>query len=325
MKKDLLSVIIPSRDPRYLQQTIDDLLIKAVESVEIIVVLDGVWHNPMPKDHPQVRIIHHGTQFDNKGMRESINKGMALAQGEFVMKCDEHVMFDQGFDKKLKADCEDNWLVIPRRKRLDPDKWENIDDERPDIDHMYVEYPYAKSLDKTQGLHGNIWKQRTIDLKDELIPDTPTMQGSCYFLRKSLWDSVIIRLDDENFGPFTAEAQELSLKVWLVGGSVKRNKKTWYSHWYKGRAGRNYNFSTEQYKRHSENMEKGRLHCIDFFVNNKWEQRKHDFSWFINEKFPDMPGWGQDWEERIIKDKAKDYSTLKYKDDFWLQNLRDKN
>ena len=97
----MLSIIIPSRDPRFLQKTIDDLLIKAEGDIEVIVVLDGLWHDPMPKDDPRVVILHHGTPFDNKGMRESINKGMALAKGEFVMKCDEHVSFSQGFDLEL--------------------------------------------------------------------------------------------------------------------------------------------------------------------------------------------------------------------------------
>lgn len=318
----MLSVIIPSRDPRFLQKTIDDLLSKAEGEIEIIVVLDGYWPDPMPKDDVRVRIIHHGTQFDNKGMRESINKGMALAKGEYVMKCDEHVMFDQGYDVKLKADCEDDWVVVPRRKRLDPEKWEIIEDGRPPVDYMRVEYPYLKPFDKTQGLHGAEDKQRYNERKDILVDDLMTMQGSCYFMSKKMWDNVIVRLEDENFGPFTAEAQEISFKAWLSGGRVVVNKKTNYAHWHKGSAGRGYNFSNEQYKKHSEYMEKGRLFCIDFFVNDKWDKRKLSFKDVINKFWP-LYGWPENWEEQIQIDKEKDYSTLKYKDDFWLQGLRD--
>jgi len=57
-----LSIIIPSRDDRYLQKTIDDLIEKAVGEIEIIVVLDGYWPTTMVKDHPLVKIIHHGIQ-----------------------------------------------------------------------------------------------------------------------------------------------------------------------------------------------------------------------------------------------------------------------
>ncbi|MFK5165339.1 glycosyltransferase, partial [Propionibacterium freudenreichii] len=60
---------------------------------------------------------------DNRGMRPAINAGVSISKGEYIMKCDEHVMFDQGFDVKLIADCEDNWVVIPRRKRLNAEDW----------------------------------------------------------------------------------------------------------------------------------------------------------------------------------------------------------
>lgn len=321
MIKNLLSVIIPSRDPRYLQKTIDDLLNKAGGEIEIIVVLDGLWHDPMPKEDIRVVIVHHGTQFNNKGMRESINKGMALACGEFVMKIDEHCMLDQGYDIKLKADCEEDWVVIPRRKRLDPDKWEIIEDGRPPVDYMKIDYPYAKPLDKTQGLHGSEDKQRFNNRKDILIDDVMTGQGSCYFLPKKLWDSVIVRLEDENYGPFTQEIQEICNKVWLIGGSVKVNKKTFYGHWHKGSSGRNYSFSNEQYVKHSEGNEKGRLFGIDFWVNNRWDRRKYDFKYLIDKFWP-IPGWPENWEEQIIIDKKNDYSTLNYEGDHWLRNLK---
>ena len=299
MIKNLLSVIIPSRDPRFLQKTIDDLLIKAEEEIEIFVILDGYWANPMPKDDPRVRIIHHGTQFDNKGMRESINKGMALASGEFVMKCDEHVSFSQGYDRVLKADCESNWMVIPRRGRLDPDKWERTEDRRPSIDYMFIDYPYARIGDKTCGLHGAEDRQRYKDRKDIIIDDVMTGQGSCYFMRKSYWDEIIVNLDSENYGNFTQEAQELSNKIWLSGGRVIVNKNVEYLHLHKGsKFGRGYCFSNEQYRRHGAGCEKGRLYCIDFWINNKWDKRVYDFKWLV-EKFWPLKGWPENWEEQI--------------------------
>src|SRR3989344_259711 len=121
-----VSIIIPSRDERYLQKTIDDLLVKAEGEIEIVVILDGYWPKTPLKNDPRVTVLHHGTVFDNPGMRESINRGILISRGKFIMKLDEHCMVDRSFDVKLAADCEDNWVVIPRRYRLDPENWSII-------------------------------------------------------------------------------------------------------------------------------------------------------------------------------------------------------
>ena len=303
-----LSVVIPSRVDEYLNKTVEDILAKAKGKIEIIAVLDGYWTQVL--NDKRVRVVHFG---QHKGMREAISAGMAIATGEYVMKCDEHIMFDEGFDEKLKADCEDGWVVIPRRKRLDAEKWELIEDGRPDIDYMYIEYPFLKPYDKTQGLHGAEWKRP--ERAAILIDDTPTMQGSCYFMNRKTWDKWFPNgLDTENYGPFTQEAQEISMIAWLSGGRVIVNKKTWYSHLHKGKSGKSYRFTTEQYKQHAEWNERGRVYCINRWLNDP------KFKFFIK-KFPDMPNW-ENWEERIKTDRLKDYSTLKYENDEWLSNLK---
>lgn len=309
----MLSIIIPSRQPEFLQRTIDDLLAKAEGEVEIIVCCDGVWPNPVLRDDPRLVVFHHGEQHDNVGMRGSINAGMRLARGDYVMKCDEHTMMGQGYDTILAADCEDGWVVIPRRKRLNPNTWSLIEDGRPDIDYMYVEYPYLKPFDKTQGLHGAEWKRT--ERTDLLIDDTPTMQGSCYFMKKSTWDNLFPEgLDDENYGTFTQEAQEISNKAWLSGGRVIVNKKTWYAHYHKGKDGKGYGFSNEQYKKHLLGTEKGRLYSINYWLNTS--DFAHDWDWFVTEKFPDMPGWSKDWRERVAGDKEQDFSKTYEQDGY---------
>ncbi len=299
-----LSIIIPSRQPEFLQKTVDDLLAKAEGEVEVIVCGDGVW--PILRSDPRVVIFHHGEVHDNVGMRGSINAGMQLARGEYVMKTDEHTMMDQGYDVKLITDCTDKMVVIPRRKRLDPETWTLIEDGRPPVDYMYVEYPYLKPFDKTQGLHGAEWKRP--ERSDILVDDTPTMQGSCYFMKKSYWDELFPDgLDEESYGTFTQEAQEISNKVWLSGGRVVVNKKTWYAHFHKGRKGKGYGFTREQYKKHLVGTEKGRVYSIDYWLNTKDYQ--HDWNWFVTGKFPDMPGWSKDWRERVERDKLTDFSA----------------
>lgn len=315
----LLSVVIPSRQPQYLQKTIDDIFVKAAEDVEVIVVLDGYWPKPMLRDDKRVRIIHQGVFHDNLGMRAAINAGVAISKGEYIMKCDEHVMFDEHFDIKLKADCEDNWVVIPRRYRLDAENWKLIEDGRSPIDYMRIDYPYQRPFDPTCGLHGAEDKQRYSDRKDILIDDVMTGQGSCYFMSRKHWDTTIKEMDAENYGQFTQEAQEISNKTWLSGGRVVVNKKTWYAHMHKGKQGKGYGFTTEQYKRHCEMNEKGRLYSIDYWLHTK--DFKYDFEWLLKKFWP-VAGWPENWKEQIVIDRQKDFSTLNYKDSFWLAGLR---
>jgi hypothetical protein len=57
-------------------------------------------------------------------MRSAINTAAEVATGKYLMKCDAHCCFDQGFDVKLKKDCEPDWTVVPRRYAIDKDKWD---------------------------------------------------------------------------------------------------------------------------------------------------------------------------------------------------------
>lgn len=326
MIKGRVSVIIPDRNGQpYLQQTIDDILAKAEGDIEIIVAVDGLWPDPMVKKNPKVILVHFGVIFDNLGMRAGINKAVAISTGEYIMKIDEQCIVDQGFDTKLKADCEENWVVIPRRYRLDWDTWQIVDpklDSRPPVDYMYLAYPYERPFDKTSGLHGAEWKEKYNERKDILIDDTMSWQGSCWFMTRKHWDNVIKELDDINYGTFTQEAQEIGNKTWLSGGRLVVNKKTWYAHGHKGKRGKGYGFSNEQYKRHMDGTERGRLFCIDYWVNNKHLLEHPDwksFEWLL-EKFWPVPTWPDNWKEQIKIDAQRDYSQSPERKDWYANN-----
>lgn len=310
-----VSVIIPSRVDEFLQKTIDDLLAKAKGIIEIIVILDGYWPKVPIRNNPGVIVVHHGKIFNNHGMREGINTGAALARGKYIMKIDEHCMVDEGFDIKLMADCEENWVAIPRRFRLDAENWKIIEDGRPPIDYMFLDYPYKTKGSVSDGLHGAEWRQRYYDRKNILIDDTMSWQGSCWFMHKSYW-SKIGPLDSDLYGDFTHESQEIGNKVLLGGGRLVVNKKTWYAHYHKGHRGKGYGFSTDQYKKFSRDKEKGRLACIDYWINNKWPERIHDFEWLIKKFWP-VPNWPENWKEQIKIDEQYDFSKVGEKG-FWL-------
>lgn len=197
----MVSIIIAAIREEYLDKTIADLGAKARGEIEIIVIQD-------------------------KPMRTAINEGVAQAKGQYILKTDAHCMFDEGFDVKLVAAHQPNWVQTPTRKRLNAEKWELIQDERPDTDYMYIV--------KGKGFKDHIKNADTM-LKNKLIDDTQIFQGSCWFMEKAYFQHLGL-LDDVNFGGMGSEALEICLKTRADGGRVIVNKTTWYAHYHKIKA-----------------------------------------------------------------------------------------
>jgi len=283
----MISIIIPSRNEPFLQQTIDDLASKAKGEIEIIVSLDGYWPSPPLKENPKLKLIHRGKA---RGMRASINSGVAIAKGEYILKCDAHTMWDEGYDVKLVADIQDNWVVVPRRKRLDPVNWKVQDVGKVDIDYMYLSYPSDKNDYGGPGLHGRIWEEKNRDasLKNVLIDDLMSSQGSAYFMKRDYFYHLEL-LDEANYGTFPQEFQEVGLKCWLSGGEVKINKKTWYAHWHKGKTAdgkshrRGYFLDVRELKRTNEYVNR-------WMIEKVWHKQTKPFQ-FLIDKFKPVPGW----------------------------------
>ena len=235
-----LSVLIPSRNEQFLSQTVADILKNARGDIEVIVVLDGYWPNPPLPDDKRLILLHHGKA---QGMRPAINAAVAVSRGEYLMKCDAHCAFGEGFDEILKADCADNWVVVPRRHRLEPEAWVIQNDGKSPIDAHYLSYPFEPRhprdtvrKDRDIGIHGTVWKERARARADVLIDDEMSSQGSCWFTTRKYRD----RLGDadvEKYGNFIQEFQELGLKVAPPGASVspinrlQASKDVWISSW----------------------------------------------------------------------------------------------
>src|SRR3989344_976353 len=186
-----LSIIIPSRNEIFLNKTIQDILANAAGEIERIAILDGWWPtDPQIIKDPRVIYLHKGTP---QGMRAGINSAAAIAKGKYLMKCDAHCMFAQGFDILLAADCQDNWVVIPRRYALDAEKWEIFENPKYPIDYMYL----------SKELHGEVWHEKNKDakLKEKLIDETMSAQGSCWFLHKDYFHQLELE-HEENYGTF---------------------------------------------------------------------------------------------------------------------------
>jgi len=263
----LLSVVIPSREEKYLKKTIQDILSKANQDIEIIAILDGGWSAIEEfVDDERVKYIHYK---QSRGMRNAINSGVAISRGEYLLKCDAHCMFAKGFDEILKADCAYDWVVVPRRFALDPENWVIKENPKYPIDYMFL----------NSELHGEVWtdKNKDPDLKDNLIDDLMSSQGSCWMMKKDYFEDLEL-LDEANYGQFWQEFQEIGLKCWLSGGRVVVNKKTWYAHWHKE--------SSRGYSLKEKDPE-----FVQKWISKKvWHKQIHDLDWLIN-KFAPVPTW----------------------------------
>jgi glycosyltransferase involved in cell wall biosynthesis len=286
--ENLVSIIIPSRNEIFLQKTILDILSKAKGEIEVIAVLDGYW--PTPKktefwltpaivEDPRISYVHLPTA---TGMRNAINTGVAVAKGKFLLKCDAHCMFDEGFDEVLKADCEDDWIIIPRRFALEPQAWRLEENSKYPVDYMYL----------SRDLHGEIWneKNKNPELKNKLLDETMSAQGSCWFMPRNYFAQLELE-DEENYGTFANEFQEVGLKCWLSGGHVMVNKKTWYAHFHKNKetGGRGYHLPGQE-------LEKGTAYTNKWLTNSAWAKQTLPFEWII-EKFWPVPTWPENWKE----------------------------
>lgn len=274
----LVSIVIPSRQERFLNETIKDVLSNATGDIEIFPVLDGYV---LPKEEliqdPRVKYIHLP---DNGWMqkRQGVNAAVSIAQGKYVMSLDAHCMVGKGFDEILQRDCEENWVVIPRRYKLDPITWttkNHLDGTLP-VDYEY--WIYDEFANKGF-LKPYRWDARAIARKDLLIDDTMTFQASCWFMHKT-WFEERRFMQVKGYTGWGQEDVELSLETWTNGGRVVTNKNTWYAHLYKGHNfGRMYKSNFLQWKL---TKEYGHAH---------WTvERREDFLKVLK-KFMPIPNW----------------------------------
>lgn len=289
MKQIDLSVVIPNYNSPFTNKTIENVL-KAGCEVEVIVNVDGQWPTPLSEDE-RVHYIHSNNPV---GLREAVNRCVRMAKGKYIMKTDDHCAFGEDYGKILiEEHKEDNWVQIPRRYALDPDNWcpEKREDDKYPVDYMYIDFP-RKGKAHDDGMHGVEWRERREERKDILVDETPSMQGSCYFMTRNHFVNTLGGLNSEQYGVFAQESQEIGFKTWLGGGKLMVNKRTFYCHLHKGkRFGR-------MYKMPGGNVEMSNK-SAEHWLNNREPGMVHDFAWFINEKFPNMPSWPENWQEEI--------------------------
>ena len=95
-----LSVLIPSKNEKYLHRTVRDLYTHAETDIEVLYREDcGI------------------------GQRKLTNELCMEAKGKYVMKTDAHCSFGQGWDTKLLMEIDDTTILAPTLMPLDGERW----------------------------------------------------------------------------------------------------------------------------------------------------------------------------------------------------------
>lgn len=306
-----VSIIIPSRNEKWLKNTLDNLYENATGDFEVIVGFNGKTDYPLIGNYPNLTLIYES---ENIGLKPMINKLANLANGKYLFKSDAHCAFGKGFDEILKQDMQDDWIVTPRFYVLDKDTWKWQDDRF--YDYFYLSCPFTDP----RGLRfkaGGHWPERTKErdpysvpmpqaslptlIKDYAYPfidETPQIHGSGWFVNRNYFLNTLKGFPETD--PF-GHAQEpiwLALRNWLKGGKVMVNKKTWYAHLHQDSKDRGYPEDRSA-------TEKTYNDTAKHFLLNK----EGNFEWFID-KFMPMPTWPDNWKNLLIDWRVKNGQTV---------------
>jgi len=290
----MLSIAILSRTEKFLNNTIKSILENATGEIEILPVLDAYGGNVK-------ELISHGIPYEpiidprvkyivlpNNGQlqkRQGINTAVSISKGEYVAWCDAHCAFAKGFDEMLIKDCQDNWVVFPRRHRMDVENWTGTSWNKPPIDYEYIMWQFL-----IRGrFSGYKWENKTREKMDVPIDDVMTKQASFVLMKKS-WFKKMGFMNVDRYTGWGQEEQEIIMETWRNGGRVIVNKNTWYAHLHKGKTfGRMYPWNREQVYKSYELSYK------------YWTQDQREFLLSYFEKFMPIPNFPKNWKELLIE------------------------
>ncbi len=306
MEKYDISICIPSRNEMFLSRTVQDILEHKKGKTEIIIGLDGAWANPGVPDHPDVKILYYP---ESIGQRAMTNQCVKLSKAKYIIKCDAHCSFDEGFDiKMLEAfkEAGDNVTMVMTMRNLHAFDWvckkcgdrryqgptptdcpkcDNKTDFERDIKWFAKPSPQSNSYCFDSEPHFQYFKEfskRAVGQGE--LTESMSIQGSFFMLtREKYWE---LNISDEAFGSWGSQGIETACKTWLSGGCVLVNHKTWYAHLFRTQGG-DFGFPYPQSGKKVQNAKK---FAKDLFFENKWPKQKYPLSWLL-EKFWPVQGW----------------------------------
>lgn len=319
-----LSVLIPARNEMFLKNTIEDIIKHSELDTEVIAVLDGEWAEPAIPQHERVIVTYVP---ESVGQREAADIAARLAKGKYVMKCDAHCSFDQGFDRKMVEffkEVGDNVTAVPVMRNLHAFDWkcyscgwkkyqgptpEKCADCGSTKIHRKMVWEPRKGINSTSYCFDNephfqyfeAYKHREpyVTDKKQGYTETMSLQGSAFMMTREKYWELVGGLGLGNWGN---QGLEIACATWLSGGRVLVNHKTWYAHMFRTQGG-DFGFPYEQKGRE---VQKTKNKVKDLFWEKKHPKQIHPVSWLV-EKFWPVPGWT---DEDLQKLKADENGIL---------------
>jgi glycosyltransferase involved in cell wall biosynthesis len=291
-----LSIVIPARNEIFLKKTIEDILEHSEGNTEIIAILDGYWPAEPIADNSKLTLIHHTVSI---GQRAATNEAVRLSRAKYIMKCDAHCSFDQGFDVKMVSLMQDDVTMVPVMRNLHAFDWVCKNGHRRyqspsgnctecgeptsmDIVWIGKKNPQSTAYRFDKNMHFQYWAEFGKQQKGNLT-ESMSIQGSCFMCTRDKF--VELDLSSEEFNSWGQQGVEVACKTWLSGGRVMINRTTWYAHMFRTQGG-DFSFPYENpQSKVVENREKSR----ELFAENKWGKAVRDFDWLLDKFSP--PEW----------------------------------
>jgi glycosyltransferase involved in cell wall biosynthesis len=303
-----LTILIPARNEMFLSRTIEDIIENMRGDTSIIAVCDGGWPDPPVEDYKQLSLIYHSEPI---GQRAATNEAARLSDSKYVMKCDAHCAFDEGFDVKMIADMQDDYTLVPKMYNLHAFDWVcKKCEHRRYQGKTPVDCP---NCDNTEHFERDmIWKPRGYknrkpspestamrfdkDLKFQYwseykgkqngdVVETMSLLGACWMCtREKYFD---LEMLDESHGSWGQMGTEVACKTWLSGGKLMVTKNTWFAHMFRTQGG-DFGFPYP-----NKTVGQARDYSRKLWIENKWDKAKYPLEWLIK-KFNPIPDWHDD-------------------------------
>lgn len=285
-----LSVIIPSRNEElYLNKTIQSVLQNSEGEIEVIATLDG-WEPSSRVEDKRVIYIRHK---EPEGQRASINEGVSLSSGNYIMKLDAHCAVGKGFDKILIRDCEYDMTMIPAMFNLDVLTWEprNFNNWSSAVRrgklNCYMYIGWEKGRMRAQYYPGSLRRKVYDEGKNRPVDETMCCMGPAFFMHTDrFWE---LEGCDEGHGQWGQQGVEVSCKAWLSGGRLVTNKNTWFAHFFRGGGVPEGHKGGFPYRITQKAVNRARDYSEDLWLNNRWPKQKRTMEWLVKKFNP--PSW----------------------------------
>ena len=308
-----LSILIPANKEMWLTRTVQDILEHIEADTEILIGLDGAWADPVIPDHPRVKIFHVS---ESIGQRAMTNQLARLSKARYVIKCDAHCAFDQGFDRKMLEffkEVGDDVVAVPIMRNLHVFNWVCPDghtryqspsgvcvqcgkETTRDVVWIPKLRPESTSYCFNSEPHFDYFREYTKrpEYKEMLkkgYTETMSLQGSFFMsTRHNYWK---YQLCDERAGSWGNQGIEVACSAWLSGLRVLCNHKTWYAHLFRTQGG-DFSFPWEAKE---QDIQKTKKYIKDKFWNMKHPTQIHPVKWLV-EKFSPK-GWSPEDIEKL--------------------------